>query len=209
MKAVIIAGGEELTETLAKSIDEETYLICADKGLNYADKYNLEPDLIVGDMDSVDFHILCKYKTVEQVKFKPEKDFSDLELAINLAVEKNFNELDIYSAIGSRIDHSMSNIMLICKYADKNIKISLLANGCEIVFLNTCNVFDDIEYKYFSIIPVSKIVKGLSIENAKYELTDKNVCMGDTLCVSNEAKDGKLTIRKKDGNAILIFSNEL
>lgn len=209
MKAVIIAGGEKLTEELANSIDEKNYLICVDKGLNYAHECKLKPDLIIGDMDSVNLDILLKYSNVEQVKFKPEKDFSDLELAIDIAIEKKFDELDIYSAIGSRIDHSMSNIMLICKYAEKRIEISLFADGCEILFLKNRNEFKNLEYKYFSIVPISKILKKLTIQNAKYELTDRDVYLGDTLCVSNEPKAGKLLIKKESGKAILIFSNEL
>lgn len=208
MKAIIIAGGDKMSKSSVSYIETDDFIICADRGLNYAHENDIRPDLIVGDMDSVSQNILDQYKHVEQVRFKAEKDFSDSELAINLAVERGYKEIIMFSATGSRIDHSLANIMMIAKYYEYGVHISIINKNSKILFLQKENVFTDLDYDFFTIIPLSGKLIGLNIFNAKYELRDKTVNFGDTLCISNEPAKNALKITKKQGNAILIFTND-
>jgi len=209
MRAIIIAGGDKMSKSSVSYIETGDFVICADRGLNYAYENEIRPNLIVGDMDSVSLDILKMYDDVEQIKFKAEKDFSDSELAINIAVERGYNDIIMFSATGTRIDHSLANIMMIGKYYEEGVEISIINEYSEIRILKENNVFKEFNYDFFTIIPLSRKLEGLDIFNAKYELRNKTVNFGDTLCVSNEALNNELRISKQKGNAILILTNEI
>lgn len=209
MRAIIIAGGDKMSKSSVSYIETGDFVICADRGLNYAYENEIRPNLIVGDMDSVSLDILKMYDDVEQIKFKAEKDFSDSELAIKIAVERGYNDIIMFSAIGTRIDHSLANIMMIGKYYEEGVEISIINEYSEICILKENNVFKEFNYDFFTIIPLSRKLEGLDIFNAKYELRNKTVNFGDTLCVSNETLNNELRISKQKGNAILILTNEI
>ena len=55
MKVIIISGGTPPSkELLIKEIRSDTLLIGADSGANCLYFYNIKPDLLVGDFDSID-----------------------------------------------------------------------------------------------------------------------------------------------------------
>lgn len=209
MRAIIIAGGDKMSKSSVSYIETGDFIICADRGLNYAYENEIRPNLIVGDMDSVSLDVLKMYDDVEQIKFKAEKDFSDSELAINIAVERGYHDIIMFSATGTRIDHSLANIMMIGKYYEEGVEITIINEHSEIHILKESNVFKEFNYDFFTIIPLSRKLEGLDIFNAKYELRNKTVNFGDTLCVSNEALNNELRISKQKGNAILILTNEI
>ena len=86
MRGVIIASGKIRDyEYISSFISEEDFIICADGGYNHAKNMNIKPDILIGDMDSVtDF-----MHDVEVLKYPTDKDFTDGELCIKYAKEKN------------------------------------------------------------------------------------------------------------------------
>jgi thiamine pyrophosphokinase len=113
MKCVIVAGGEKPQGYLPlESLAQADYLICADSGANYVYELNYIPNLIVGDFDSVCPDVLQAYRSQGcPLKTYPvEKDSTDTELAIQLALKKNPTEIYLLSSIGGRLDHSLANV---------------------------------------------------------------------------------------------------
>jgi len=86
MKAVVFLNGEYKysQEFIDRLFDEETVLLCADGGANYAYKYSKRPSYIIGDLDSIDNPVLEYFKTqgINIVKYNPEKDYTDFELIL-------------------------------------------------------------------------------------------------------------------------------
>ena len=82
--AIISGGNPPSKELLEKYLDKVNYIIAADSGCECLYKYNITPNLIVGDFDSSNKDILEKMrKTVKEIiEFPPEKDYTDTEIAI-------------------------------------------------------------------------------------------------------------------------------
>ena len=81
-------------------------LAAADSGLVAAENSGLRPDWIVGDMDSLDDRgRLGKYAPERVLRFPPDKDYTDTELALNLLAEKGCDEIWIAGGGGGRLDH--------------------------------------------------------------------------------------------------------
>lgn len=74
-------------------------IIAVDKGLESLEKIHIEPDYIVGDFDSVDIRTLKKYKKTKIKKLNPEKDITDTNSALDLAIELKSSNITIIGAI--------------------------------------------------------------------------------------------------------------
>lgn len=210
-KALIIGNGEETDRSIIENIQYD-YVICADGGLEKVKKYEIMPDAIIGDFDSVDNSVLKQYESfnIPIVKFPSEKDLTDMELAVEFAVSKGYDNIILTGATGSRLDHTFGNIILMEKYYNKGVNVTIIDNNNEMRIISD-NTDLIIEYKkgyYISIIPVDDFIQGLNLEGFKYNLDNVNVQRGSTLCISNQItnREGRITLRK--GTAIVFISKD-
>ena len=207
--ALIIGSGSNIDK---KTFESENikfeYVICADGGLEKTEYLNLTPNIIIGDLDSVNLNVLKRYEQTEIVKYPAEKNFTDMELAIEHAVCKGYDEIILIGATGSRLDHSIANILLIEAYHKKSVKIKILDNN-NLVQIVTDKM--EIQYKknYFvSIIPLTDMIEGITLEGFKYPLDDVDVQRGSTLCISNQIVKEKGIISFRKGNALVFISKD-
>lgn len=202
-KAVILTGGEEVSKkTLMNFINNNTYVICADKGGETALKYNIDTDVLLGDFDSINKEAICRLGA-KTIKYPAEKDYTDTELAIEHAVEKGFKEIILLNATGGRPDHELANFMLMAKYKDYNLKI---AGNNFFSFLLKENIkLENMKDMVFSLIPLSSL-KEVSLEGFLYEIKEKNISIGESLCISNIIASDIAEISISEGTAIVIIS---
>lgn len=212
MVALIIANGDEVDKISLENMNID-YVICADGGLEKAEKLQVVPDLILGDFDSVNRDVLEKYKksNSEIMKFPAEKDFTDMELSIETAVKKGFKDIVLVGATGGpRLDHSLANMMLLEKYYQLGINIIIIDNKNKIqIIADNCNMLlNKKEGSFVSLIPLTENISGLTLEGFKYPLDRVVVKRGSTLCVSNEIILDKGRIILESGTALLFISRD-
>ncbi len=175
-----------------------------DKGLEVCDKLKISVSKIIGDFDSVEPNILKKYPDKKFLRYSPDKDISDTEIAVDLALSSNFQEIIILNSSGARQDHFLFNMLLLFKKPEV-IKI-LSSDG---VLWALQSAFDSfIKLKpdsIFSLIPMSKCVD-VSISGSKYELKNKTLELSSTLTLSNLA-NGEIRVRFKSGY-LLFFTKD-
>lgn len=209
MKAIILASGNVIKKEIFNEIySKSDFIICADGGLNYLDSLNVRPNLIVGDFDSVNINLLEKYKNVITKKYPAEKNFTDTEIAIEEAIACGYNNITIFCATGTRLDHTMANILLIERYIKNGISIRIVDNNNYISILNKDIIINKLEGYFLSIIPISEYIDGITLKGMKYPLLDVKVDRGSTLCISNEIIDDKAEILIKNGMGILFLSKD-
>jgi len=115
MKGCVVCNGEIRDYAWAKAqIADCDLLIAADGGARHLRKMNLTPQVIIGDMDSID--LATPDNDVEQLRFPEAKDKTDGELAVELALERGCDEVVLYGAAGGRLDHFMGNVSLLTKF---------------------------------------------------------------------------------------------
>ena len=126
MKAIIFLNVEYSYEKrfLNEIIDEKDIIFCADGGANYTYKYNIYPNYIIGDLDSIDTIVLDFYKKemVKIIKFDPEKNYTDFELILH-EIERYqkdnniiFDNVYVLGGLGKRLDMTLNNINLLEEY---------------------------------------------------------------------------------------------
>lgn len=219
-KTLILTGGDINLEFAKNYCSKHVFhtVFAVDGGLKAADRLSIIPDYIVGDFDTVSPLLLYKYENMENItieRFKPEKDFTDTQIAVMKAIEENSFSIHILGGTGSRLDHTIANIQLLQSALECGIeamivsetnRIRLLGDKRKHIVLNK----EDSMYKYVSLIPLSEKVSSVTTMGMKYNVSnfdfciDKNISMG----VSNEIKESKAEIKITDGKLLLIESND-
>lgn len=212
---IIISGGaldKGFALQLLNEIQPE-YVIGVDRGLEFLYNQQVMPTHIVGDFDSVQEDIVTFYQAETQVpirRFRPEKDASDTEIALNLAIELGVKKLWILGGTGTRLDHVMANIQILKVAHTHGVKAYLIDAYNRIslaekeVSLSKNGGFGD----YFSVFPFGGIVEDISIEGAKYPLSHYRLCPDSSMCVSNEIQDEEVKIMFPEGMIILMETRD-
>lgn len=194
-KVLIITGGSIDEAFLIKLVDINQYseIIAADHGLLAGDQLNLPLDFIVGDFDSVPKEIIEKYQrnNIPIITFPIEKDKTDTELAIDLAIEHHAQSIDIVGATGSRLDHTLANMHLLTIPLNKGIEAHIIdANNKLYLKKENFAIQKNNQYgDYISFLPFHGDVKDLSLRGFKYPLDNVTLSAGESLCISNELID--------------------
>ncbi len=202
----IIAGGEIDKSGFCKNLHDR-YTICADSGFDNAIKLGLNPDVVLGDFDSISDEGIFQVNNMEikKIKFPSEKDMTDTELAINYAIDLGFNEITIIGALGSRFDHSLSNIFNLFKYRNYNIK--LVNTNNEIILINTNLELDKDDF-FYSIIPLTSEGIKVNLSGFYYDSKELLIEMGSSIGISNQIKNKKAKIELLGGIGILIKAKD-
>lgn len=207
MKAVIVSGGKSPSEDiLKKCIDKQGYVICADSGADCLFKYGYIPNVILGDFDSIDKKVLNYFsnKGCPIHKYKPEKDFTDTEAALNMALKLSADEIIFLGCTGSRLDHVFANFGLLKRCLLQNIKARIVDEHNCITMHNKSFEMEGSFGQTFSLHCFGENVKNLSIIGAKYPLHNYDLSAGDPRTVSNEFLNGKVSIQFESG-IIMLF----
>lgn len=214
VKTLIVSGGnveEDCFNQIYQS-NKFDYIIASDKGLEILDKYNITPNYIIGDFDSIDKNILSKYINNKEIvirELNPEKDYTDTHMAIKLAIELNSTDITILGAIGTRIDHTIANIHILKEPLERDIECRIVNNRNEIQLINKKTVLEmDKEYKYISLIPLTTKVEEITLRGFKYPLSNATLEVGHSIGVSNEQCDKIAEIDLKSGILIMIKSKD-
>lgn len=210
-KTLIISGGDVTKQILEKTLKNNEFnnIIAVDKGLEILDKCKVEPNYIIGDFDSVNKGLVQKYKKSEIIKLNPEKDFTDTHMAIKLAYKIKSNYITIIGAIGTRIDHTITNIHILKECIERKIMCEIINKNNKITLINkSCYINLEKEYKYISLIPLTTNVTGVTLEGFKYPLKNATLSIGESIGVSNEQIEQKAKIEFKKGILICIKSRD-
>ena len=218
-KYVIFLNGEYKysQEFMDKLVSKNAVCFCADGGANFAFKYGKIPEVIVGDLDSIEKKVLEYYKSKNILikKFPKDKDFTDFELILKeinkISENKNFIEkIFVVGGLGKRIDMTLSNLFIMEEY--KNLVF--LQENEEIFYAEKSFVLKNKKDCEFSIIPISEKVEKLTLKGFKFETDEIGVKRESSRLVSNvicrdeasvEFESGKMIISLKNNNKNLLY----
>ena len=188
-RTIIFANGELPDLNKARTLlQTEDYIICADGGTRHALALDLKPDLIIGDMDSAEKTQLQKLKEAEVAieLFPQDKNETDLELAINRAIELKPEQIVIVAALGGRLDQTIANITLLTDPRLSTFDVRL-DDGVEEIFFcrNHVQVYGK-SGEIVSLIPWGGAVTEVQTMNLKWPLRKEILYPDRTRGLSNE-----------------------
>lgn len=222
---VIVSGGmiqkdfaldflNKLTEERKKSGESPLLLMAADRGLDFFRESGLTPDIVDGDFDSLSQEgkdYLNSLKNTEIIKLQPEKDDTDTQSVVNLAIRRGSRNILILGATGGRMDHLLGNLGLLTLGKRNGVKIALADAQNYICLIDSGVVLDRERQfgKYVSFFPVGGNVEGLTLEGFKYPLKDYCLKVEDCgLTVSNEIRETSAHVTYERGSLLMIMSRD-
>ena len=212
MQRIIILANGELPdiEKARLLIQPADHIICADGGTRHALALGLQPDLIIGDMDSANKEALQQFREtgVSLELFPQDKNETDLELAIGRAIELNPHEIIIVGALGGRLDQTLANIALL-----NNLQLSTfsmkLDDGVEEVLLCRDQVkIHGRSGDIVSLIPWQGQVSQVETTHLKWPLHKETLYPEKTRGVSNEMLGDTASISIASGLLLVVHRRE-
>jgi thiamine pyrophosphokinase len=205
----IVSGGRLsnqsfFQEKIAKM--ENCLIICCDGGARHVQYSGIKPDVIIGDMDSIDPALLASYAAqgIKIIKYSANKDFTDTELAFDYALSMKPETIFIWSALGGRIDHTLANVFLLCKGQEKGIRTYLIDEYGEAFVPNKETSFINEIGKTVSLVALSPEVTGITLTGFLYPLKEGTLKMDESRGISNIITDARASISVRQGRLLVI-----
>ena len=211
----IIVGAGELTVGEIP-VKEGDFVIAADGGFAYCRRLGVEPDLILGDFDSLDEGNKRAVEAIrqerpERVQVLPVmKDDTDMLAAMKEGLKRGFRSFDIYAAAqGRRLSHTISNIQCLY-YLKENGASGRLIEAGETVFLLRDETVEFVKEQegFLSLFSLGDRAEGVTIRNMKYLLDRATVTNAFPVGVSNEfiGEAGSVTV---ESGTLLVIVGEM
>lgn len=192
----------------AKIKNKDIYVVVADGGLKFLLKNGMLPDFFVGDLDSVELEGDLKdiLNDIPKKIVPVEKDDTDMALAVAKAYEKGYRNILLYGGCGgARISHTLANIQMMSFYAKKGCSLQMLEDGVRLEILHNASKTLSAAMKgSISVICLSDIAEGVTIQGLKYEYTGA-LTSDRTLGVSNSFVGKDAMVSVENGTLLLVY----
>ena len=181
-------------------------IICADSGASHVRAIGVIPQVIIGDMDSLTPEMLDYFRERgSKIIIYPEtKDETDTQLALEYAVGMAPDEIYLFGAIGTRIDHTIANVSLLVSGVKKGIHIKLIDEWCEAFIVSRENVIEGEIGQTVSLLPLSDVVKGITLDGFEFPLKNGVMEMGTPYGISNRLTAARGVISVSAGYLLVI-----
>ncbi len=209
-KRIIIFGNGKLSENFLKYIEPTDFVIGVDRAAYWLIDHGVVPQVAIGDFDSTTkYELQIITKSVSTVKqFNSEKDWIDMELAIQYTIKQNPSEVVIFGGTGTRLDHSMASIHLLDMLLKAKIPHVLIDDTNSVRMVSRGRtILERGEHKYVSILPYTKSVT-LALVGFRYNVQKSTLFQGKTIGISNEILGLKAEITIFAGKTWVIESND-
>lgn len=200
---VIFCGGEPIGPWAKGEIPDDAFLIAADSGLDHAHALDIDVDIVVGDLDSVGEHALAiTDATVE--RHSPDKDATDLELALEAAFRHDPANIIILGGQGGRIDHQTANLLLVASPRWDTADIKWVGENARIRVIHAGLTVHGTIGSTITLLAVGGPATGVTTAGLKWNLRDETIEPGSTRGVSNVFTAPVSTIRVASGTLLAI-----
>jgi thiamine pyrophosphokinase len=206
---LIISGGDAPNnELIRERASRAEKIIAADKGAQYCLKAGIVPDIVVGDMDSIaadDLERLYE-NNVKLMKYSRDKDQTDTQLALDLALQDGADEVEILAACGSRIDHCLANVHLLHHALAHGVQACILTSSQRIFLVDSDYTLRGLKGLTISLLPLTMKVEGICLSGFKYNLDNASMEIGNPIGISNVIISDESRIRLGEGVLIITVS---
>jgi thiamine pyrophosphokinase len=188
-RIVIFANGVlSDAERVRRLIQPSDLILCADGGTRHALALGFQPELIIGDLDSMSEEDRKRIQSAG-VALRPhshDKNETDLELALQEALEKQPSSIVIVAALGRRLDHTIANIAMLTNEALGSLDMRLDDGLEEVFFCRGQAEVDGSAGDLVSLLPWGRVVDGIRTEGLRWPLQGESLRPEKTRGISNE-----------------------
>jgi thiamine pyrophosphokinase len=183
-------------------------IFCADGGTHHALTLGLTPECIIGDLDSLSPGLIGQMEAagVKLCRYPEDKDRTDLELALQLAMAEKPAEILLIAALGGRLDQALANILLLTRPEYTSTQLSLVDGPQWATLLRgpqTISVKGQ-PGDTLSLVPLTPTVRHVAITGVTWPLSEATLSFGSTFTISNALAEAQATVSIGEGMVLLI-----
>jgi thiamine pyrophosphokinase len=206
-KTVLFANGDlPHPKHLRAQLNNNDFFIAVDGGLSYITEMKLKPNLIIGDLDSADPELVDHFKAqgVEVRKYPPKKNETDLELALDAALEMKPDIIWIAGALGNRLDQTLGNVFLLTQDKLADVDVRIVDGTRQVFIIRKSAVIHGSPGQRLSLIPLNGPATGIITKGLKYPLEKETLYPDQSRGISNRLTGSTVTITIQDGLLLCI-----
>ena len=211
MRAIIIAGGQVGDdEDWRRWVREGDWLIGADGGAAQALARGLVPHLVIGDMDSLpgEAQAALEAQGSQFVVHPRAKDETDLELALTYATQQGAQEIIVLGALGSRLDHTLANVLLLALPRLDGVVVRIASDRQEAFLIRGGGeaTLEGESGDLVSLLPLGGDARGVTASGLAWPLEGDTLRFGFSRGVSNEITAPMVRIEVQEGYLLVVHS---
>jgi thiamine pyrophosphokinase len=211
MRVVIFAGGTYQPGTASqKALAEADMLIAADSGASIALRLGYVPACIVGDFDSLDTQLVeqARARGSRIISAAVEKDETDTELAVQLAIEQGATQITLLGALGGeRFDHTIANVFLLAGFDNIPMKIIDGPSTCWLLRGPGTTTIEGQAGDLLSLLPLTGDATGIRTQGLYYPLHGETLRFGKPRGVSNALTAEQAGVWLESGLLLVIHTS--
>ena len=195
----LVAASDFNAEHFKASYDaglfDEVYAV--DAGFAHLEAVGCVPDMAIGDFDSLGYRPKCR----RVIELPVEKDKSDLEVAMDRAKTRRYDEAVIYGALGGRLDHTMANLQMCARFAECGMGVTFVSEDCAVRIVAGPDVYElpAIETGTVSVFAATDKAHGVIERGMKYSIDDETLSNRTTRGLSNELQGVEAAVAVEEG----------
>ncbi len=214
-KAMIVGSGN--CDLTGVDFKQYRFIMACDGGANYLSAVSECPHALIGDFDSVEPVVNMEMEMLGVVKHhmnEEVRECTDMKSALDFLAKYDYEQIDLYGALGTRMDHSLANMLMLFELEEKNIRGRIVGDHNIITALMAegepveRSLADAPEGWTVSLVLLTHC-EGLEITGMKYELEKTDLGLDQvTRCVSNEVETNQAKVRLEKGRLLIIYTRD-
>ena len=203
---VVVAGGGAPHREALPAIPSGTPVVAADSGLEHARELGLEVTIAVGDFDSASPEAVAAAEAsgTRIERHSTEKDATDLELALDAALELRPRRVVVLAGIGDRLDHLFSAFLLLASPRYAGVELDAHIGRARAHVIRGERTLSGQPGELLSLFALHGSAVGVRTDGLAYPLDEETLEPGSSRGVSNVFASARATIAVKRGVLVAI-----
>ncbi|MEX2161193.1 MAG: thiamine diphosphokinase [Anaerolineales bacterium] len=209
MQALIVANGElDPPRDLDKRLASADLIIAADGGARHCRALGILPQVIIGDLDSLDAKLRADFERQGALilTHPADKDQTDLELALLHAKDAGAQQIVVLAGLGHRWDHSVANLLLAAHAQFSDRRILFLQGEQRLFVIRQGSPLAARVGERVSLLSLGGDAKGVSTRGLKFPLANETLTFGSSRGVSNVVLAEDAAVELKEGCLLCVIS---
>jgi len=208
MKTLILLNGTPPSAALLSEHSGAQLVLCADGAANWALNAGITPDILIGDMDSIDAKTRAELAKsgCEVVVLPSHKNETDAHIAVDIAIERGAGEVVLLGALGGRLDHTLGNLLLLRRIEGKGVSACIIDDTMRCWAKNKSITIDGKVGDIISVLPAQGegLLELEHSEGLEWPLDDLKLASDFPRGISNRFISERVSITVRSGWALII-----
>jgi thiamine pyrophosphokinase len=210
LRATIFANGTiENTQRARGAAEQSDLVLAADGGALHCLRLEIAPAIVIGDLDSLEEadRQTLEAGGTEFITHSPDKDQTDLELALLDALARGATEITVLGAIGGRLDMTIANVQLLALPELSRVRVELWQGDQTACLIRPPGgPIEGNSGDGLSLIPLGGEVRDITTQDLRYPLKNEVLGFGPARGVSNVISGSDPRVEFGTGNLLIVHT---